>query len=80
VRQITLDAVSGIEYQEDLSMFFVEFGDSSVNLSVRMWIGSTEQSIYNKVGRLLSIKACDANDIMIPFPIRTLLGLKEEQH
>jgi small-conductance mechanosensitive channel len=51
VRQITLDAVSGIEEsQEDPVNVFVEFGDSSVNLSVRMWIGSTEQSIYNKVG------------------------------
>jgi small-conductance mechanosensitive channel len=83
VRQITLDAVSGIEElsQEDpINVFFVEFGDSSVNLSVRMWIGSTEQSIYNKVGSEAIIrikKAYDANDIMIPFPIRTLdFGIK----
>jgi small-conductance mechanosensitive channel len=49
LRQITLDAVSGIEElsQEDPINVFFEFGDSSVNLSVRMWIGSTEQSIYN---------------------------------
>lgn len=83
VRQITLDAVSGIEElsQEDpVNVFFVAFGDSSVNLSVRMWVGSTEQSIYNKVGSEAIIrikKAYDANDIMIPFPIRTLdFGIK----
>ncbi|MDG2432655.1 mechanosensitive ion channel [Flavobacterium sp.] len=83
VRQITLDAVSGIEElsQDDpVNVFFVEFGDSSVNLSVRMWVGSTEQSVYNKVGSEAIIrikKAYDANDIMIPFPIRTLdFGIK----
>ncbi|MBU0942487.1 MAG: mechanosensitive ion channel family protein [Bacteroidetes bacterium] len=83
VRQITIDAVSGIEElskEDPLNVFFVEFGDSSVNLSVRMWIGSTEQSIYNKVGSEAIIrikKAYDANDIMIPFPIRTLdFGIK----
>jgi small-conductance mechanosensitive channel len=70
--------VSGIEELSRRSIvFFVEFGDSSVNLSVRMWIGSTEQSIYNKVGSYYQIKAYDANDIMIPFPIRTLdFGIK----
>jgi hypothetical protein len=51
VRQITIDAVSSIEElsQEDpVNVFFVAFGDSSVNLSVRMWI-TPEQSVY-KVG------------------------------
>jgi small-conductance mechanosensitive channel len=45
VRQITLDAVSGVKNypKKILSIFFVEFGDSSVNLSVRMWIGNNRQ-------------------------------------
>jgi small-conductance mechanosensitive channel len=83
VRQITIDAVSSIEElsQEDpVNVFFVAFGDSSVNLSVRMWINTPEQSVYNKVGSEAIIrikKAYDANDIMIPFPIRTLdFGIK----
>ena len=83
VIQITIDAVSGTEElskEDPLNVFFVEFGDSSVNLSVRMWIGTTEQSVYNKVGSEAIIrikKAYDANDIMIPFPIRTLdFGIK----
>lgn len=83
VKQITLDAVSDIkELSKDdkINVYFVEFGDSSINLSVRMWINTTEQSIYNKVGSeaIMKIKkAYDANDIMIPFPIRTLnFGIK----
>jgi small-conductance mechanosensitive channel len=83
VRQITLDAVSDIEElskEDTTQVYFVEFGDSSVNLSVRMWISSPEQSVYNKVGSeaIMKIKkAYDANDIMIPFPIRTLdFGIK----
>ena len=83
VKQITLDAVSDIEElskTDTTQVYFVEFGDSSVNLSVRMWISSPEQSVYNKVGSeaIMKIKkAYDANDIMIPFPIRTLdFGIK----
>ena len=83
VKQITLNAVSDIEElskQDSTQVFFVEFGDSSVNLSVRMWIDTPEQSVYNKVGSeaIMKIKkAYDANDIMIPFPIRTLdFGIK----
>tara|TARA_R110000868_G_scaffold67666_6_gene200613 strand:- start:311 stop:1207 length:897 start_codon:yes stop_codon:yes gene_type:complete len=83
VRQITLDAVSDIaelSKEDEVNVFFVEFGDSSVNLSVRMWVGTTEQSTYNKVGSDAIIrikKAYDANGIMIPFPIRTLdFGIK----
>ena len=83
VRQITLDAVSGIEelsQADPVNVYFVEFADSSIRLSVRMWVGSTEQSVYNKVGSEAIIrikKAYDANNIMIPFPIRTLdFGIK----
>jgi small-conductance mechanosensitive channel len=83
VRQITIDAVSSIEElskEDPVNVFFVAFGDSSVNLSVRMWINTPEQSVYNKVGSEAIIrikKAYDANDIMIPFPIRTLdFGIK----
>lgn len=83
VLKITLDAVSGIKElskDDETKVFFVEFGDSSINLSVRMWINNPEQSVYNKVGSeaIMKIKkAYDANNIMIPFPIRTLdFGIK----
>lgn len=83
VKKITYDAVKDIEElskEDELHVFFVEFGDSSVNLSVRMWINTPEQSVYNKVGSeaIMKIKkAYDTNDIVIPFPIRTLdFGIK----
>ncbi len=83
VRAITLDAVSDIEELSKIDttqVFFVEFGDSSINLSVRMWISNPEQAVYNKVGSEAIIKikkAYDANNIIIPFPIRTLdFGIK----
>jgi small-conductance mechanosensitive channel len=83
VRQITIDAVSSIEElskEDAVNVFFTEFGDSSVNLSVRMWINTPEQAVFNKVGSEAIIrikKAYDANDILIPFPIRTLdFGIK----
>lgn len=83
VQRITLEAVSDIEElskTDETKVFFVEFGDSSINLSVRMWINTPEQPVYNKVGSeaIMKIKkAYDANGIMIPFPIRTLdFGIK----
>lgn len=77
VRKITLNAVSDIEElskENKIEVFFMKFGDSSINLSVRMWVNSPEQSVYNNVRSeaILKIKkAYDANDIMIPFPIMT---------
>jgi small-conductance mechanosensitive channel len=86
VKEITLNAVKDIEglsKTDEIKLFFTEFGDSSINLSVRMWLDSTEQSLFNEVGSqaIMKIKmAYDANDIMIPFPIRTLdFGIKGGQ-
>lgn len=83
IREITLNAVSDIEELSKVDttqVYFVEFGDSSINLSVRMWINTPEQSVYNKVGSeaIMKIKkAYDAHNIVIPFPIRTLdFGIK----
>ena len=72
--------IEDLSQEDEVSVFFMEFGDSSINLSVRMWVNTPEQAIYNKVRSqaILNIKkAYDANDIMIPFPIRTLdFGIK----
>lgn len=83
VERITLDSVKdidGLSKGHDVKVFFKEFGDSSINLTVMMWIESADQPIYNLVGSeaIKRIKkAYDANDIMIPFPIRTLdFGIK----
>lgn len=83
VKKITLQAVSDIEElskEDEIKIYFVKFDDSSINLSVRMWVNTAEQGVYNKVGSdaIMKIKkAYDANNIMIPFPIRTLdFGIK----
>lgn len=83
VRQVTLDAVKDIEEiskTQPTTLFYTSFGDSSVNLAIRMWIDSAELKIYKKVGSdaIMKIKkAYDENDIMIPYPIRTLdFGMK----
>lgn len=83
VQNVTLEAVSNItelSTENKSTVYFTEFGDSSINLSVRMWINTAEQSVFVKVRSeaIMRIKtAYDANDIMIPFPIRTLdFGIK----
>jgi small conductance mechanosensitive channel len=83
VKQITLAAVRdipGISKEEEITLFYESFGDSSINFSIRIWIDSAQQAVYKQVGSeaIMRIKkAYDDNDIMIPFPIRTLdFGIK----
>ncbi len=83
VREITLNAVKDIEEiskNQKTTFFYEGFGDSSINFTIRMWIDTADQLVYKKVGSeaIIAIKkAYDANDIMIPFPIRTLdFGIK----
>lgn len=84
VERIALEAVRDVPgriSEEDVSLFWKGFGDSSIDFSVNIWleysrenrayIGAKNQAIKNIK------KAFDANDIMIPFPIRTLdFGIK----
>lgn len=83
VKQITLKAVEGISglcEDEKITMFYQEFGDSSINFTLRMWVSLMEQSNYLEAWDTAVIrikKAYDANHIMIPFPIRTMdFGIK----
>ncbi len=83
VREITLNAVKnleGLSKFDETTMFYQEFGDSSINFVIRFWIESPDQPTYLSVGSEAIIrikKAYDQNDIMIPFPIRTLdFGIK----
>ena len=83
VKSVTLNAVKGIpelSQKDETTLFYTEFGDSSINFIVRLWINSPEQPTYLSVGSqaIMRIKkAYDENDIMIPFPIRTLdFGIK----
>lgn len=83
VKDVTLEAVKGIEdlsKEDETTFFYQEFGDSSINFIIRLWVNSPEQPSYLKVGSeaIMRIKAAyDKNNITIPFPIRTLdFGIK----
>ncbi len=83
VKDITIKAAQKVSVRsmtDDITLYFEEFGDSSINFSLRIWLNATDQPTFLQ-GRheaILYIKeAYDANDIMIPFPIRTLdFGIK----
>ncbi len=85
VRELTVRAIRDNvphDREKDIQLFFNEFGDSSINYSLRFWIdqGKTGQADYLSAQSeaIMAIKrAYDDNDIMIPFPIRTLdFGIK----
>jgi small conductance mechanosensitive channel len=83
VKAVTLNVVKDISNQDtekDAELFYEEFGDSSINFSVRVWINYSTNKDYKKaVSEVIEKikKAYDENDIMIPFPIRTLdFGIK----
>jgi small conductance mechanosensitive channel len=83
VQQLALEAVNKLEFISDFKpteLHFTEFGDSSINFLVWFWI---KQEIAGPpLAKSEVIKAIkktfDANDISIPFPIRTLEFAKSE--
>lgn len=82
VKRVVLDAVQNVSVRTDdeITFFYNEFADSSINFEVRIWINNPEQPIWLQ-GRseaiMLIKKAFDQNNITIPFPIRTLdFGIK----
>ena len=85
VRDITLKAVADIEgtTDDEITFFYQEFGDSSINFDIRIWVNTAEQVEFLQVksDAVMRIKkAFDQNNITIPFPIRTLdFGIKGGQ-
>lgn len=78
VKRVAIEALSAIEHRDTskpVELFFDEFGDSSINFEIRFWIDFHRQPDYlaARSEAVMRIKAAfDANDITIPFPIRTL--------
>ncbi|WP_462267177.1 mechanosensitive ion channel family protein [Mucilaginibacter sp.] len=78
VEKITLQTLKGMQHlskEDEITLFYQEFGGSTINFTLRLWADSPEQVAYLKVGseaikRLK--KAYDDNDIMLPFPTTTL--------
>lgn len=76
----TLSSFSNLKENKEIDFMFTEYGSSSINFVARFWIECTSQRDYliQKSEAIMSIKeAFDSNDIMIPYPIRTLdFGIK----
>ncbi|MAL19319.1 MAG: mechanosensitive ion channel protein MscS [Balneola sp.] len=77
-KKIAIEAVEGLESRDtskDVELYYNEFGDSSINFTLRFWISFQELPQYwgaQSEAIMALKKAFDENDIMIPFPIRTL--------
>ncbi|MBU0696542.1 MAG: mechanosensitive ion channel family protein [Bacteroidetes bacterium] len=87
VKTITINAVESLSFRDltkKVSLVYDGFGDSSINFMIRIWLNSTEQSIYMEARSeaiIMIKKAYDNNNITIPFPIRTLdFGIKGGQN
>lgn len=83
VKEITIAAIKdniNFKKEKPIELFFTEFGNSSINYTLRFWTNSGNQGNYMQLqsDAIIAIKkAYDANDITIPFPIRTLdFGIK----
>lgn len=76
VRDVVLEAVRDCPHrnpQRDVELFFEEFGDSSINFEVRIWLSDSSQLAYLRARSEAMIKkAFDREGITIPFPIRVL--------
>ena len=78
VKEVTVKAIesmNGLAPRKKVNFYYEEFGDSSINFIVQFWIKFKDNADYlePKSEAIMRIKkAFNENDIMIPFPIRTL--------
>lgn len=78
VKKVATEAIQSIEKRDqnrDVEFYFKEFGGSSINFVVRFWVDfRTNPDFWAPQSEAIMVlkKAFDENDIMIPFPIRTL--------
>ncbi|PZX54077.1 mechanosensitive ion channel family protein [Algoriphagus chordae] len=84
VEQIAIESAKNLKSRlqsEEPTLFWTGFGDSSINFSLNIWCKFDEHTkdfIPLRNEAIIALKkAFDKNDIMIPFPIRTLdFGIK----
>lgn len=85
VKELTIQAIKdSVPYDtsKDIQLYFNEFGNSSINYTLRFWLDQRKTGQVDYLSAqseaIMAIKRVyDANDIMIPFPIRTLdFGIK----
>jgi small conductance mechanosensitive channel len=86
VEGIVITAINKIDIlpSTEVEFFYTKFGDFGIHLVVRYWIKFSRQAAYMKAvsDGMKNIKtAFDENDIVIPFPIRTLdFGVNGGKH
>lgn len=71
----TIENLEGIDKEKGVEFFYEEFGGSSINYVVRFWVDFRTLPDFwaPRSEAIMAIKKVyDENDIMIPFPIRTL--------
>ncbi len=77
-RALALDAVGGldvVDHDRPVDLYFNEFGESSINFTLRFWVGFGKQTDFltAQSEAIIAVKkAFNAGGITIPFPIRTL--------
>lgn len=81
VKRIAIEAASKISVrseEDDVTLFYSEFAESSINFTIRIWMKTPDDFLTCRSEAIMLIKkAFDENDILIPFPIRTLdFGIK----
>jgi small conductance mechanosensitive channel len=78
VREKARSAVEDLSHRvpdRDIDVLFDEFGSSSINLTVRVWLDQSDEMTYRaaRSEAIIAIKKTfDDNNISSPFPIRTL--------
>ncbi len=77
-KEVAIEAIESLDnYAEEkgVEFYYDEFGGSSINFKVRFWVNFKTNPDYwsARSDAIMAItKKFDENDIMIPFPIRTL--------
>lgn len=77
-KRLAIEAVESLENinkDRDVEFVYDEFGGSSINFKIRFWVKFSANMDYlaARSDAIIAItKTYDENDIMIPFPIRTL--------
>ncbi|MDZ7716934.1 MAG: mechanosensitive ion channel family protein [Balneolaceae bacterium] len=77
-KKVAIEAIEGLtNYNDDkgIEFYYDEFGGSSINFKIRFWVNFQKNPDFwsARSDAIIAItKKFDENDIMIPFPIRTL--------
>ncbi|WP_274473873.1 mechanosensitive ion channel family protein [Mangrovimonas aestuarii] len=78
VKKVATDTIASIykpNQGEEVEFYYTDFGDSSIDFSLRFWVSAQENltALQVKSEAIMAVKkAFDDNGINIPFPIRTL--------